>query len=57
VCVHLQKAYAHLGYRAGSFPNAEEAAAKVLSLAVFPQLTTGEIDHVVRMVRIFFAMH
>ncbi len=57
VCVHLQAAYAHLGYKVGSCPNAEEAAAKVLSLAIFPQLTAGEIDHVVRMVRIFFAVH
>ena len=57
VCVHLQEAYAHLGFKAGAFPVAEEAAATVLSLAIFPQLTTGEIDHVVRMVRIFFAVH
>ena len=56
VCVHLQAAYAHLGYEVGSCPNAEEAAARVLSLAIFPQLTAGEIDHVVRMMRIFFAM-
>ena len=54
--VHLQAAYAHLGYEVGSCPNAEEAAATVLSLAIFPQLTASEIDHVVRLVRIFFAM-
>ena len=56
VCVHLQGAYAHLGYAVGSCPNAEEAAASALSLAIFPQLSAGELDHVVRMVRIFFAM-
>ena len=54
--VHLQEAYSHLGYAAGDCPNAEEAAATTLSLPAFPQLTFGEIDHVARLVRIFFAM-
>ena len=54
--VHLQAAYAHLGYEVGSCPNAEEAAATVLSLAIFPQLAASEIDHVIQLVRIFFAM-
>jgi len=56
VCVHLQEAYTDLGYEVGACPNAENAAATVLSLAVFPQLAAGEIEHVVRMVRIFFAV-
>ena len=54
--VHRQEAYSHLGYEAGACPNAEKAAATTLSLAVFPQLSFGEIDHVVRLVRIFFAV-
>jgi dTDP-4-amino-4,6-dideoxygalactose transaminase len=54
--VHLQSAYAHLGYEPGSCPNAEKAAAEVLSLPIFPQLTAHEVDQVIRLVRFFFAM-
>jgi dTDP-4-amino-4,6-dideoxygalactose transaminase len=54
--VHLQEAYASLGYQAGSCPNAERAAAEVLSLPIFPQLTAREVDQVIRLTRFFFAM-
>lgn len=54
--VHLQEAYAHLGYEPGSRPNAETAAAQVLSLPVFPQLSAREVEQVVRLVRFFFAV-
>jgi dTDP-4-amino-4,6-dideoxygalactose transaminase len=54
--VHLQQAFASLGYEPGSCPNAEKAAAEVLSLPIFPQLTAREVDQVCRLVRFFFAM-
>jgi dTDP-4-amino-4,6-dideoxygalactose transaminase len=54
--VHLQPAYASLGIKEGAFPNAEAAAREILSLPIFPQLSYFEVDQVVRMVRIFFAM-
>jgi dTDP-4-amino-4,6-dideoxygalactose transaminase len=54
--VHLQVAYAHLDYAAGSCPNAEQAAATVLSLPIFPQLSDHEVAQVVRLARFFFAM-
>ena len=42
VPVHLTRAYAGLGLGAGSFPVAEQAAAEILSLPLYPHLT--EID-------------
>jgi dTDP-4-amino-4,6-dideoxygalactose transaminase len=44
--VHLQPACRHLRYPAGSFPNAEAAADRVLSLPMFPGITEGEIERV-----------
>jgi dTDP-4-amino-4,6-dideoxygalactose transaminase len=37
--LHLQKAYASLNYSLGDFPAAERAAAEILSLPMFPQLS------------------
>jgi dTDP-4-amino-4,6-dideoxygalactose transaminase len=51
VPVHLQPAYADLGYQAGSFPMAEEAAARVLSLPMFPELTPAQQEQVAIAVR------
>jgi dTDP-4-amino-4,6-dideoxygalactose transaminase len=44
--VHLQPAYADLGYRAGDFPQSERAARQVLSLPMFPELTNVQIEFV-----------
>jgi dTDP-4-amino-4,6-dideoxygalactose transaminase len=44
--VHLLPAFADLGYQAGQFPNAERAANEVLSLPMFPELTTQQIEAV-----------
>jgi dTDP-4-amino-4,6-dideoxygalactose transaminase len=54
--VHRQEAYAFLGYQPGSCPHAEKAAAEVLSLPVFPQLSNHEVSKVIRLVRFFFAV-
>jgi dTDP-4-amino-4,6-dideoxygalactose transaminase len=49
--VHLQQAYAHLGYAAGAFPVSERAAGQCLSLPLFPEMTDGQQDAVVAALR------
>jgi dTDP-4-amino-4,6-dideoxygalactose transaminase len=44
--VPYQPAYAHLGYRRGDFPVAEDVASRCLSLPMFPSLTEEQIFYV-----------
>ena len=50
VPVHLQEAYAGMAHRRGSFPIAERCAAEFVSLPMYPELTTEQIDAVVQAV-------
>jgi len=45
--IHRQPAYADLGYEAGRFPKTESAAERILSLPMFAELTSQQIEHVV----------
>jgi dTDP-4-amino-4,6-dideoxygalactose transaminase len=47
VALHLTKAYEELGFRVGDFPIAEKAAAHILSLPMFPGLTSEQQERVV----------
>ena len=49
--VHLQKAHADLGYKAGDFPAAEKACHQLLSLPLYPEMTEAQVDEVVAAVR------
>ncbi len=51
VPIHRQKAYADLGYAAGAFPHAETAAAAILSLPMFPEITQDQIAQVAAALR------
>jgi dTDP-4-amino-4,6-dideoxygalactose transaminase len=46
VPVHLQQAYADLRLPPGSYPEAERCAAQVLSLPMYPELTSGQLQYV-----------
>jgi dTDP-4-amino-4,6-dideoxygalactose transaminase len=45
--LHLQKAFARLGYKSGDFPVAERVATEVLSLPMYPQLACEQQDTIV----------
>ena len=49
--VHLQPAYADLGYSSGDFPIAEHSAAEVLSLPMFPEMTDQQIESIASVFR------
>jgi dTDP-4-amino-4,6-dideoxygalactose transaminase len=53
--IHLQEAYADLGLGIGSFPASERLAARTLSLPMFPELTSEQLEDVVQAIRDFFA--
>ena len=44
---HLQPAFQSLGYQLGQFPVAEQLSQEILSLPMYPGLTTTQIDRVV----------
>src|SRR5438874_6949955 len=46
VPVHLQKAYAHLGYRSGDLPLTETLCEQCLSLPIYPELSKAKISRV-----------
>ncbi len=52
--LHLQPCFAYLGYQEGQCPESERAASEVLSLPIYPELTTSQLDEVVDSVRSFY---
>lgn len=45
--LHLQQAYAHLGYQSGDFPVTERIASQCLTIPLFPEMTEEQQDAVV----------
>jgi len=47
VPIHLQPIYANRGYKQGDLPETESAAAEVLSLPIYAEMTDGQVRQVV----------
>jgi dTDP-4-amino-4,6-dideoxygalactose transaminase len=52
--LHVEPAFAYLGYREGDFPNAEAACREVLALPVYPELTLDQQRSVVAAIAHFY---
>jgi len=55
--LHLQKAYAHLGFKKGDFPVTERVASEIVSLPMFPQLQREQLREVAKRVTEFVSTH
>jgi dTDP-4-amino-4,6-dideoxygalactose transaminase len=51
--LHLQKAYASLGYKQGDFPVSERVASEIVSLPMFPGLGSDEQNRVAQEILAF----
>ncbi len=52
--LHLQPCFEYLGYKEGAFPESEKAAKEVISLPIYPELTTAQLDDVIEAVKGFY---
>jgi len=52
---HVQPCFKELGYKQGAFPHSERAAAEVLALPIYPELTEAQQQYVVDQIAAFYA--
>ena len=52
--LHVEPAFAYLGYREGDFPNAEAACREVLALPVYPELTLDQQRSIIAAIAHFY---
>ena len=51
----LLKAYAAEGYTAADFPNAAQASSQMLSLPMYPELTSEQMNYIAQSIKAFYA--
>ncbi|NQT29932.1 MAG: DegT/DnrJ/EryC1/StrS family aminotransferase [Candidatus Saganbacteria bacterium] len=54
LCLHLQKAFAFLGHKPGDFKESEAAQNEVISLPIYPELNSSEIEEVSSAIKEFY---
>jgi len=52
--IHLQPAYKGLGYKKGDFPVTEQLCQNIISLPMYPELTTKEIEYTCQTIADFY---
>jgi dTDP-4-amino-4,6-dideoxygalactose transaminase len=55
VPIHLSTAGKELGYSTGDFPKTEAQAGKIVSLPIYPELTSAQIDRVCDTIQAFYS--
>lgn len=53
VPLHLQKAHKNLGYKEGDMPNSEYLSHRTFAIPIYPELTIGEKEHIVKALKGF----
>ena len=51
---HLHGAFKHLGYEVGSFPVSEKNSEEIISLPIYPELRTSELEYIVEKIVKFY---
>src|SRR5262249_5719360 len=54
VPLHAQRCFAYLDHSPDDFPESQRAAAEVLALPIYPELTEAQLAHVVRQIGRFY---
>jgi dTDP-4-amino-4,6-dideoxygalactose transaminase len=54
VPLHAQRCFAYLGHSPDDFPRAQQAAAEVLALPIYPELTAEQREYVIRQMADFY---
>jgi len=52
--VHLQAAYKVLGYKRGDLPVTEGICGEILSLPIYPELSSGDVEYIAGKIREFY---
>ena len=57
VPIHMQQLYVELGYQPNSLPNSEQAGQEVISLPIYPELSTLQVVEVAEQIKNFTTTH